>query len=120
MQVQVRAAAGALPDAVYAAVDVCLDDTITRRCNLQVAQLHNELGGGLTPASTERVTPFTINALRDSTTDRLDDVALVPLTPRSMLLSGVIGANTADQRAGDRERRHRRAAATRRGHARPG
>jgi hypothetical protein len=93
MSVQVRAATGALPDSVYAATDVCLDDAITRRCNLQVSMLHNELTGGLAPASSERVTPLVVNALRDSPTDRLDDVDLVPLTPKSVLLSGVIGAN---------------------------
>jgi hypothetical protein len=93
LSVQVRAATGALPDSIYAAVDVCLDNAVTRRCNLQVTMMHNELGGGLTPASNEQVTPFTINALRDSPADRLDDVELVPLTSKSVLLSGVIGAN---------------------------
>jgi hypothetical protein len=91
LSVQVRAATGALPDSVYAAVDVCLDNAGTRRCNLQVTMMHNDLGGSLTPASS--VTPFTINALRDNPIDRLDDVDLVPLTPKSVLLSGVIGAN---------------------------
>jgi hypothetical protein len=91
LSVQVRAATGALPDSIYAAVDVCLDNTITRRCNLQVSMMHNDLGGTLTPASS--VTPFTINALRDNPVDRLDDVDLVPLTPKAVLLSGVIGAN---------------------------
>jgi hypothetical protein len=93
ISVQVRAATGALPDSIYAAVDVCVDNAVTRRCNLQVTMMHNELDGGMTPASNEQVTPFTINALRDNPADRLDDVELVPLTPKSVLLSGVIGAN---------------------------
>jgi hypothetical protein len=83
--VTVRAAGGVLPDNLFAAVDVC-DEGPARRCNLQVAALRAGAAGSRTPIVT--------NALRDDPTDRLDDVQLVPLSRRSILLSGVVGGQS--------------------------
>ena len=82
--VVVRAAAGVMSDQVFAAVDVCLDGA-TRRCNLQVAPLQVGTTGYTTGA------PLAVNALRTSPTDRLDDVELMAMSMRTVLLSGAIG-----------------------------
>jgi hypothetical protein len=89
-RVQVRAVAGALPDGVLAAVDVCRDgddagSPSNRRCNLQVVPLATKKAGGHPQLAA--------NLLRDHATERLDNVRMVRLTSSSVLLSGVLGAH---------------------------
>jgi hypothetical protein len=82
MTVVVRAAGGTLPEDLFAAVDVCVEEPGERRCNLQVTAIR-------TGEAKTRV-PFVLNALRDTSTDKLLSVDVAPLSTRAVLLSGVL------------------------------
>ncbi|WP_238008015.1 hypothetical protein KZZ52_04715 [Dactylosporangium sp. AC04546] len=81
-----RAAAGALPDGVVAAVDVCVEVPQNRKCSLQVTVLRD--------GSPDRRTPFVLDALRQSPLDKLESVELVRIVGNTFMLSGeVVGAS---------------------------
>jgi hypothetical protein len=79
------AVGGALPDDVFTAVDACLtsSDQPTRpRCSLQVTLL-SKTAPGATAAIVSGI-------VRANPTEQLQDVAIVPLTSRSVLLSATV------------------------------
>jgi hypothetical protein len=80
-EVTVRAAAGLMPDDVYAAVDVCVPRTPNRHCSLQVITLRVK-------DTWTRV--LSTGALRDGVTDRLDDVRLAPIAANTVMVSGTV------------------------------
>ncbi|GGM31959.1 hypothetical protein ACFFX1_05655 [Dactylosporangium sucinum] len=81
-----RAAAGALPDGVVAAVDVCVEVPQNRRCSLQVTMLRED--------SADRRTPYLLDALRQSPLDKLESVDLVRITGNTFMLSGEVGGGS--------------------------
>ncbi|MEV8513858.1 sialidase family protein [Dactylosporangium sp. NPDC051484] len=78
------AAAGDLPDLV-AAVDVCVEVSQAHRCSLQVTRL-----GG----TTERRTPYVLDALRESPLDKISNVQLTRIATGTYMLSGEVSGGS--------------------------
>jgi hypothetical protein len=76
-----HAVAGLRIGALYAAVDVCVAGVGPANCSLQVVPLAF--------AAQDQRGPIVTGELRAAPTDPLSDVTLTPLSPQSLLLSGI-------------------------------
>ncbi|HLL67892.1 MAG TPA: hypothetical protein VK453_19580 [Micromonosporaceae bacterium] len=87
ISVALRAVAGTSVNHLFAAIDVCTTDTGPRHCSLQVTALPLDGAG-------RHQSPLVIGQLRDGPADGLSQVRLVALSPRSLMLTGVVGSGT--------------------------